>query len=417
MKFLINKALIVENVVPTNPSEKLDEMDTLHEDILANIAKDTKVPKDVLDSFKIKNTLNPDIWINDKLNPKVRQKLILIAKDFMKKLEIDAKPEIKDIIFTGSLANFNWSKFSDIDLHIVLDFEKLGDDASFVEDYFWAQKALWNEEHDITIFDYPIEIYVQDVDHKLEATAVYSVLNDKWLLKPKQTEFKLDNNAVKAKAEKFLNQLRDIKNNYDNKEYQKVVDKVDKLKKHIQNMRTGGLEKGGEFSLENIVFKVLRRTPFMDYLDSFKNKSYDSLMSVAESLNEGRLWNQGGVILIKGTPQEDGTQRLYATTTKNLLNLKRVKTNSEEGRPADMAVIGNQVVRISILDGRLKANNVGWTSPEGMRKQLAIDRKGVVLNNNKTPLHWETLQFNNIGQAISKLSGQILNLKGIKWVG
>lgn len=417
MKIIVRTPLILENFTSTQPVQQLDEMDTLYEDIMANVAKDTQVPKDVLDSFKIKNTLNQDIWIGDKLNPKVRQKLILIAKDFMKKLEIDKVPEIKDIIFTGSLANFNWSKFSDIDLHIVLDFKKLGDDASFVEDYFWAQKALWNEEHDITIFNYPIEIYVQDEKAKLEATAIYSVLNDKWLLKPKPTEFKLDTAAVKSKSEKFLNQLRDIKNDYDKKDYKKVVDKVDKIKDHIKNMRTSGLEKGGEFSLENIVFKVLRRTPFMDYLDSFKNKAYDTLMSVAETLAENKIWNQGGVLLIKGLPQEDGTQRLYATTTKNLLNLNRTKVNSEVGKPADMAVLGNDVVRISIEDGRLKAHKIGWSSPENMRKQLAIDKKGVVLNNNKTPLHWETLQYNNIGQALSKTSGQIMNLQGIKWIG
>ena len=82
-----------------------------------------------------------------------------------------------------------------------------------------------------------------------------------------------------------------------------------------------------------------------------------------------------------------------------------------------MAVLGNPIVRISMVDGKLKANNVDWKSPDAIRNQLAIDRKGIVLNNNKTPLHWETLNFNNLPMTISNLSGQIFNLDGIRWVG
>lgn len=419
MKLFIRTPLIIETYMAdsTTPITQVDEMDTLYEDVMANLSKDAKVPKDVLDSFKIKDSLNTDVWIGDNLNPKVRAKLIQIAKDFLKTLEIPNLPKIKDIIFTGSLANFNWSKFSDIDLHIVLDFKEMGEESKFIEDYFYAQKTLWNDEHDISIFNFPVEIYVQDLKAKLEATAVYSVLNDKWILKPKKQEFKLDKGLLKAKAEKIINQLRDIKNDYVNKKFKQVVDKVDFIKDRIRKMRQSGLEKGGEFSTENLLFKVLRRTPFMDYLDSFKHKAYDNLMSVAESLNEDKIWNKGGVLLIKGSIQPDDTQRLYATTTRNLLNLKRIKVDSTEGQPADMAVLGNDVVRITIVDGKLKAHKVAWSNPENMRKQLAIDNKGVVLNNNKTPLHWETLQFNNIGKALSNTSNQILNLQGIKWIG
>ena len=34
-----------------------------------------------------------------------------IVDEFVERLDLDA--EIKDIIVTGSLANYNWSKFSD----------------------------------------------------------------------------------------------------------------------------------------------------------------------------------------------------------------------------------------------------------------------------------------------------------------
>lgn len=287
MKFFrANKSLLVENQQIIHPIQQLDEIDALSSTIDDNISKEIKIPKDVLNSFKIKDSLNKDIWQDDKLNPKVRTNLVDIAKNFMRDIELPKGIKIKDIIFTGSLANYNWSKFSDIDLHIVLDFKQFDADQKLVDDFFYAQKSIWNQEHDITVFDYPVELYVQDVNHELVANAVYSVLRDKWVKKPKREKFDVDKKAIKDGAEKYIHYLKDIRQDYQDKKYQTVVDKVTKLKNKIKNMRKAGLESGGEYSYENLVFKVLRRTPFMDILDSYKAKSYDNLMSVVENVNE-----------------------------------------------------------------------------------------------------------------------------------
>lgn len=279
----INPKLIAESITPIQ-KVAIDEIQEIENSIDTHIGSEIKIPKDVINSFKLKKTLNPDIWTKDTLNPKVKQNLIKIAKDFYKDLDLPKDIRIKDIIFTGSLANFNWSKFSDIDLHIVLEFNKFDANLEMVENYFYAQKAIWNQEHDITIFDFPVEIYVQDKNAKLRATAIYSVLYDKWILKPDYENFKIDKKAIKDKADTFIHYLRDIRQHYDDKHYQTVIDMVTKLKTKIKNMRNAGLETGGEFSLENLVFKVLRRTPFMDYLDSYKGKAYDTLMSVNEGV-------------------------------------------------------------------------------------------------------------------------------------
>ena len=287
MKFFrVDKSLLVENQQISLPIQQLDEIDALASTIDDNISKEIKIPKDVLNSFKIKDSLNKDIWQDNKLNPKVRTKLVNIAKDFMRDIELPKGIKIKDIIFTGSLANYNWSKFSDIDLHIVLDFKQFEADQKLVDDFFYAQKSIWNQEHDITVFDYPVELYVQDVNHELVANAVYSVLRDKWIKNPKREEFDVDKKAIKDGAEKYIHYLKDIRQDYQDKKYQNVVDKVTKLKNKIKNMRKAGLESGGEYSYENLVFKVLRRTPFMDILDSYKAKSYDNLMSVVENITE-----------------------------------------------------------------------------------------------------------------------------------
>jgi len=420
----IDPKTILESHTATSAPKILDEIDALADTIDANMGKEVTIPKDVLDSFKIKDTLNQDIWTNDVLNPKVRAKLIRVAMDFFKDLNLPLSVKIKDIIFTGSLANFNWSKYSDIDLHIVIDFNQFDAEPQFVEDYFYAQKSIWNQEHDITVFNYPVELYVQNVNDNLVATAVYSVGKDKWLKKPHREKFNLDKTAIKAKANAFIHKLRDIRQDYQDHQYQSVVDKVTKLKDKIKAMRNAGLERGGEFSLENLVFKTLRRTPFMDVLDSFKAKAYDTLMSVSEITTNPEtepisetddVFNQGGVILIKGAKLEDGTQKLYVTTISNRLGLDRTKVDNTEGKKATMAVLGNQIYKLSVVDGKLKAQGVAWNSHWSMLKALGLSGNSVAVNNNKTPLHWETLKFNNIAKAVSDNNEQILRLPNIKW--
>lgn len=297
MKIFLNidPSLIAESQSPITPKMPLDEIDAIADSIKANMTKDVKIPKEVLNSFQLKEGLNQDIWIKNTLNPKIAIKLIKIASDFFKDLDLPADTEIKDIIFTGSLANFNWSKYSDIDLHIVIDFKQFDAQPKFVEEYFYAQKSIWNQEHDIKVFGFPIELYVQDINAKLVATAVYSVLKNKWIKKPHREAFQLDKKAIKYKAEQIIYNLRDIRQDYQDNQFQAVVDKVKKLKNKIKQMRNAGLERGGEFSLENLVFKVLRRTPFMDQLDSFKAKSYDKLMSVSE-VAEGPIIDEGEVL-------------------------------------------------------------------------------------------------------------------------
>lgn len=279
----INYSIIIES---STKKQQLDEVDELEKEIQSNLNKDITIPKDVLDSFRIKDSLNPEIWLNKKLIPKVRTTLIQLANDFFKEIEVPKEIEIKDIIFTGSLANYNWSKFSDIDLHVVIDFKDLESDPKMVEDFFYAQKTIWNQNHNVTIFDYPIELYVQDVNHKLVATAVYSVVRNEWIKEPSEVSFKLDKKSIQHKANDFIKQLKDIRNKYKKEEYRDVIDKVTHIKNKIKQMRNAGLEKGGEFSIENLVFKTLRRTEFMDILDSFKAKAYDKLLSVNETLNE-----------------------------------------------------------------------------------------------------------------------------------
>ncbi len=281
MKFITHsQSAIFENIAP---SIKIDEMDELSKAIDDGLNIELKVPTDVLNSFKIKDTLNPEIWDNFMLNPKVRTHLLKIAKDFMKTMKLPKDTIIKDIIFTGSLANYNWSKFSDIDLHIVLDYEQFDGDQEMIDDYFWAQKQLWNTEHDIKMFDYPIEVGMQNSQEKLSATAIYSLTKNKWVKKPKRESYEPDITAIKKKANIFLSGLKEVISDIKEGKFQTATQKAEYLRSKLYQMRNAGLEKGGELSQENVVFKTLRRTQFLELLNSYKAKAYDNLVSINEN--------------------------------------------------------------------------------------------------------------------------------------
>ena len=81
--------------------------------------------------LKPKNNLNPAIWLDNEIDPEVQSQLMAIAKDIIRNIELPV--DIEDIVITGSTASYNWHKFSDIDLHILLDFKEIDDNFELVK--------------------------------------------------------------------------------------------------------------------------------------------------------------------------------------------------------------------------------------------------------------------------------------------
>ena len=48
-------------------------------------------------------------------------------------------------------------------------------------------------------------------------------------------------------------------------------------------MRQNGLDREGEYSFENIAFKVLSRTMYLDKLSEIETKAYDKSLTLDES--------------------------------------------------------------------------------------------------------------------------------------
>ncbi len=232
-----------------------------------------------LSSFEVQDELNSKVWTDRQLDSEIRDRLVEIADNFWRSLDIDWA-DVKDVTFTGSLANYNWSSFSDIDLHIIVDFAEVDDNEDLVRDYFNAKRALWNRMHDIKIHGFEVEIYLEDEKESHISTGLYSVTRGEWIAEPTRFREDFDGRGVKNKAAGLMDEVDRIQELIDDEEYGEAMLSVDRLKEKIRKMRKTGLESKGAFSIENLAFKVLRRTDYMGKLGEFKRSAYDSKMSI-----------------------------------------------------------------------------------------------------------------------------------------
>jgi len=235
----------------------------------------------LITSFEMQPVLNREIWDQDRMRAEIRKRLQEIAEEFIEKLDLP-NAEIKDIILTGSLANYNWSEYSDLDVHIVIDFREVADDEDLVKKYFDAVRANWNRTHDITVKGYEVELYVQDDDEKHTSTGIYSILNDQWVLQPSRQELNIDKVNIFKKARHIMRDIDKVTGHLERQEYDAALGLAQKTKDKIKRMRQGALARGGIYSTENLAFKVLRRGGYMGKLLDAAGTAYDAQKSLAE---------------------------------------------------------------------------------------------------------------------------------------
>ena len=220
----------------------------------------------------VNRRLNPKIWDGDELNPQVREKLLEIAQAFEEFIGIEL--EVEDYTITGSNANYTWTEYSDLDLHLIIP----GTPTDEQRELFNAKKALWAEQHDIKIKSLPVECYVQGADEPHHSTGVYSLTDQSWLVEPKKVKPKVDDAAVKAKASASVHDVRTALISND-------INKLREVKDKITKMRKSGLERAGEWSTENLVFKILRNQNLIDQLTEKIRALEDQELSLEQQDN------------------------------------------------------------------------------------------------------------------------------------
>lgn len=227
----------------------------------------------------LRDALNSQVWTPaNRLKPEVRQALIDIANSFYESLDLDLK--VKDILFTGSLANYGWTEGSDIDLHLMIDYGDLSD-ISFLEDYLYLKKENWLDKHDITIYGFEVEPFAKDEEGEYAYKAIYSINNDEWIVPPRKDKPEIDFETVKEKAAGIMDKIdRIVSIEDDDKRFREA----ENLKNKLGGIRQIGLSKEGEYSNENLIYKTLRRSGYLDRLSDAKHDSFDAQMSLNESI-------------------------------------------------------------------------------------------------------------------------------------
>lgn len=233
-------------------------------------------------SFYLKDELNPKIWDNFKLDDEVREQLLRIAQDFYENTDFPA--EVVDIAFCGSLCNYNWSeKYSDYDLHIIINFSDIDENYELVEKACDYAKKVWNSQHDIKIKGYEVEIALQDSEDLKKAIdggrmgGVFSLLKNEWIKRPEKVDFEPDEKLISEKAKTIMMQVDDIEDESEEDKYEAFEEKISKVWKKIKDYRQSGLEsESGEYSVGNLVFKLLRRNGYISKIMELKRKIYDN---------------------------------------------------------------------------------------------------------------------------------------------
>jgi len=225
------------------------------------------------------NELNPTFWSDKEFDQSVRAKLLQIAEEFYASFKLEIP--IDDIQLTGSLANYNWTPKSDLDVHILIDFSRVNPDLALVKKAMDGQRFIWNLRHNIVIRGFDVELYLQDIREQHVASGLFSLLNNEWIKIPEYNPPQVDEKDVDLKFDGLVNDIKEVEARLLNPDPgvspRELNEHAEKIKAKIMKMRKEGLAERGEFSVENLVFKKLRNEGYIEKLIDLISRSYEQI--------------------------------------------------------------------------------------------------------------------------------------------
>ena len=235
----------------------------------------------ICEEFIIHDQLNPKLFDKDNnLKQVVVEKLLAISEQFKEYIEIPL--EILDIQLVGSNASYNYTNTSDIDLHIITNFELLDCNGELLQALYNAKKTEFNNQFDIKLYGLEVELYVQDVNAGIESNGIYSVLNMRWIKFPEkitdvpQYNFDYEISKWKNKINKVLQSP--------------TKEGIANLINQLYMIRRNAILVDGEYSKGNLLFKEIRSLGLLQQLKDALKKIISSQLSL-ESLHRGQIVN------------------------------------------------------------------------------------------------------------------------------
>jgi len=244
-----------------------------------------------LRSFRVMDSLENHIWDEDgRLDLRVRRALMEVSDDFWESCNVRwVKP--KTVLLTGSICNYNWSEYSDVDVHVVVDFKDVHEREEFVQEYFDEKKNEWNDEHGkLNVYGFPVEMYVENVGAETVSGGVYDLWTNEWVKVPEKGRIKpimLNKYAIKDVVAGIMTEIDDLCDEFeketDSHRIEAIGDSASELLDKIKRIRKVGLKKSGESSAGNIAYKAVKRAGYLEKLWKLSAEVYDKLNSINES--------------------------------------------------------------------------------------------------------------------------------------
>ena len=309
----------------------------------------------MINEYETQSELNPKLWADDHFNEKLRLQLLKIARAFYKFLGVDV--EVKDVTLTGSNANYNWTKHSDIDLHLIINYKDINDNDVLVRELMQAKKSLWNNTYPIKFKGMNIELYAQDANEPHTSTGVYSLLRNDWIKKPESDIISVEDDAIDKKAEPYEYEIDHLDPYEDN-----LLDKIKKLKARLKQLRQTGLEREGEYSVENLAFKSLRNSGHLEKLSDLEKDI--TLIQLTPSIDEQDFKGPFG----KEHDYSDyggpyGTGHRHKTDFKKGPGkhpMDSISSDRDEEEKEDDDITGYTSVKEIVIGQKIHCNNCTW---------------------------------------------------------
>lgn len=229
----------------------------------------------LIEKLEIHDTLNPKLWKNDKLKPEVTEAIIAIVSEFQDNLEIPL--EIVDIHIVGSNASYNWTDNSDLDIHIISNFEFLDCAKEVAQALYNSERSSFNKNYDITIKGINAEIYVEDINSSVASNGIYSIFENEWIKHPEKLEGITIFDTEKEVSE-WLNRIKLAIESNDSEIIKGIINQ-------LYLMRKNSIAIEGEYGKGNQVFKDIRNTGKLDELKDLV-KEFKSKELSLESFND-----------------------------------------------------------------------------------------------------------------------------------
>lgn len=232
----------------------------------------------------IHDQLNPVLWDTEtnKLLPDVREALLNIYNDFLSSnfTSNSVTIPVVDLHLLGSQAGYNYTEHSDIDLHLLVNFELLYEKDEVLQLLYQTVTRKFNSDLDVTVKGIPVELYIQDLKSVNRSSGVYSVFEDKWIQEPGQPP-EIDQETLETANEIADELIAATKAVLDNRD-STTLEEVEQLINDIYVVRKQSLTEFNEFSAGNLAFKILRNTGMLDEIKELHKELRGKELSLSE---------------------------------------------------------------------------------------------------------------------------------------